>query len=154
MYTQSELDQLNDDLRKRWIIYAIPALLLLALQVYSLTLRIEPLTIALAILVCFWSVFYISLQILPVIRYRTHVYSVLHGITHTVRAVFDHLDLDDSLVEGVNYRAMHVLCQDEKGDDYERLFYWDLQKPLPAYEKGQTLEITYHDREIADIRTV
>ena len=136
MYTQSELDQLNDDLRKRWIIYAIPALLLLALQVYSLTLRIEPLTIAL------------------VIRYRTHVYSVLHGITHTVRAVFDHLDLDDSLVDGVNYRAMHVLCQDEKGDDYERLFYWDLQKPLPAYEKGQALEITYHDREIADIRTV
>ena len=154
MYTQSELDKLNVDLRKRWIIYAIPAVILLGLQVYSLIVRSEPMTIVLAVLLCFWSIFYISLQIVPLMRYRTHVQSVLHGITHTVRAVFQQFDSDDSLVDGVNYRAMHVLCQNENGDDYGRLFYWDLQKTMPAYEKGQALEITYHDREIADIRTL
>lgn len=151
MYTQNEYEQLSEEIRKRWIIYAVPALIFAALQVYSLTIRNEVMTTTLGILICFWSIFYISTQIVPLIRYRTHIHNMLHGITHSVHAVFESLDADDSVVEGVSYRAMHVLCKDENGDDYERLFYWDLQKPLPAYQKGQALEIIYHDRQIANI---
>lgn len=153
MYTQNELDRLSADLRKRWILYAIPAVVLLGLQIYSLTVRKEALTITLAILVCFWSIFFISLQIVPVARYKTHITNMLHGITHSVQAVFQSFDADESLVDGVLFRAMHVTCKTESGEDYERLFYWDVEKPLPSFQEGQPLEIIYHDRQIADIKT-
>lgn len=154
MYSQSDLDQLSADLRRRWIIYTIPAVLLLGTQIYSLTVRNEVLTIAAGILLCFWSIFYIGLNIVPVMRYRTHVNNMLHGITHSIHAVFQHFDADDSLVDGVNFRAMHIICKDDAGEDYERLFYWDLEKPLPAFQKGQALEIVYHDRQVADVKPI
>ena len=151
MYTQQELDHLNAEIRTRWIIFALPLAALVAAQIYSLTIRHEILTIVLAVLICFWAIFYIGTQILPRLQYRTHVSSMLHGITHKVKAVFQSFDMDESVVDGVRYRAMNVTCEDERGETYDRLFYWDLEKQLPDYVKGQALEVTFHDREIADI---
>ncbi len=154
MYTEDELNSLNRQIRTRWIAWAVPAVILLGLQIYSVVIRQEPMTIALGILICFFSIFFIGTQIVPLHRYRTHMDSMLHGRTHTVEAVYRSMDADESMVAGVRYRAMHVECSDEKGDPYERLFYWDMEKPDPGFTDGTRLIITYHDREIAAIETV
>ncbi len=153
MYTEEEFRKLEGQIRARWICYAVPALIMLGFQIYSLIIRNEIMTTSLAILICFFSIFYIGTQIVPLIRYKTHMDNMLHGRTHTVDAVFRSLDADESLVAGVPYRAMHVECIDDHGDPYDRLFYWDICKPEPGYTDGTKLVITYHDREIADIQT-
>ena len=150
MYTQKEFETINGEIRLRFIIFLIPALVILAGQVYGIVNRNELLTAALGILLCFFSIFFFGTQLLPRMNYRTHVNNMIHGRVHTVDGTFLSFDREESVVSGVSYRAMHVECVDEKGKPYERLFYWDLEKDLPDYTEGTPLQITYHDREIAD----
>ena len=151
MYTQEELNQLSGHIRTRWIIFAIPELALFACQIYSLTVRNEVLTTVLSVLICFFAIFFIGTQIVPLIQYRTHVSNMLNGITHTVDGTFTQFDPDESVVAGVAYRAMHMECLEESGKPYDRLFYWDREKALPSWSKGTPITVTYHDREIADV---
>lgn len=44
MYTQQELDQILAQRKKRWLLLAIPEVILVACLVYSLVIRVEWLT--------------------------------------------------------------------------------------------------------------
>ncbi|MBQ8161737.1 MAG: hypothetical protein IJ083_13455 [Clostridia bacterium] len=154
MYRTEEIHQLSADIKKRWICLAVPLLLLLGIQIYSLTIRSEWLTDVTGVLLCVLFIFFFELTILPLIRYRRHVQDMLTGITHEIEGTFLSFDQEVSMVEGVRFRAMNVQCVDDLGKDYERMFYYDVEKPLPDFQNGDTLRIVYHDRQIASVEKI
>lgn len=150
MYSEQDLATVRAQQKKRWGILTIPAVLLLGTIVYSLFIRLEWLTTVSTVLLGGMMIFVYDLLIKPLRCYETHVDNALHGRTRELDCVYDAISPDLSVVDGVKYYAMTVLQTDENGDPFERLMYYDAQKPLPQIAKGTPLHIVYHDREVAD----
>ncbi len=163
MYTQQELDQVKAQIRRRWLLLAAPLALCLAVIVWGFvrraalfevsydadTARVERvITVALAafglIFIAGW-----DLLIKPLRSYARHMDDMLNGITHQVECDFRSFEPDTSTVEGVVFRTMNVVCTDDAGKPYDRIFYYDAEKPLPGWQEGQHLRVTFHDRQVA-----
>lgn len=154
MYTEQDLIAIRAQQKKRWIYLTIPCLVLLAVIVYSLTVRIQWLTIGATILLGTLFLFIYEMTIKPLHCYEIHLSNALHGRKRELDCTYHSIDADLSVVDGVNYYAMTVLQPDEKGDPFERMLYWDALKPAPALKPGDKLHIIYHDRMVAQLTQV
>lgn len=151
MYTQQDLDQINAQEQKRWRLLVIPEVLLLAALVYSLVIRVEWLTTVLTCVMAFLFIFCYGIAIKPLRCYAKHLQNALHGRTRVTEGTFKRLDTEESMVDGVTYRAMIVSVGNPKDEEDDRLYYYDVEKPLPDFAEGTKLRVTYHDREVADL---
>ena len=79
---------------------------------------------------------------------------MLHGRIHELTCRYSHIDEEISLVDGVSYRAMTFITYDEKHKPFERMFYFDVQKPVPELPEGAEVLVVYHDHELADLALV
>lgn len=155
MYTEQDLLSIRKQEKKRWTIVGVVALLFIAGIVYSLIIRSEALTAGLTIVLVAILIFVYDLTIKPLHCYATLLHNLLHGRTRQLDCTYHSIDADLSLVDGVKYYGMTVLQQDEDGGDpFERLLYWDAEKPIPQLQQGDQLHIVYHDRMIASLTRV
>lgn len=154
MYTENDLQSVLAQRKRRWAALLIPLAVLLAVLVCSLILRVQWLTIAATIVGGVLLIAGYDLFIKPLSNYATHVDNMLHGRKREIELPFTSLSQDISVVDGVRYYAMNAADYDEKGKPYERLFYFDAEKPFPGFEVGEMLHIIFHDKEIADITRV
>ena len=154
MYTESDLQAVLDQRRKRWIMLLIPVAALAAVLVFSLILRLEWLTSGVTILGGVLFIGGYDLCIKPLSDYATHVDNMLHGRRREIELPFAALSGDISVVDGVRYYAMTATDVDEKGKPYDRLFYFDAEKPFPGFVRGDMLHIVFHDKEIASVTRV
>lgn len=151
MYTEQDLTAIRAQQKKRWGILAVPCLILVAVIVYSLFTRIEWLTSSATVLLGVLLIFFYEMTIRPLHCYEVHLFNCLHGRTRELDCTYHSIDADLSVVDGVKYYAMTLLQSDEKGDPFERMLYWDAQKPAPGFQPGDKLHVVYHDRMIAQI---
>ena len=152
MYTEQDLSAINAQQRKRWLIVGAISLVLLAGIVYSFIARIEPLSSGLTVALCVVLIFGYDMFIKPLHRYAVFLDNALHGRKHTVECVYQGVDPDISMVDGVRYYSMTVLQQEEGEDEpFERFFYWDAELPKPQAHPGDKLLVTYHDRMVTDL---
>lgn len=151
IYTEQDYIAISAQLKKRWLIAAIPCVLLLAVLVYSLVIRQEWLTTTCTILIGVILIAGYDLFIKPIACYRTHLSNVLYGRARESMLPFLAISEDVNVVDGVAYRS--VTCQDVdgKGRLYERLFYFDAAKTFPEFQTGDMLRIVHHDLVVADI---
>lgn len=154
MYTQQDLDELLAQKKRRWLMLAIPEIAMLIGVVVSLVVRIEWLTTLLTCLMGALLIFCYDLLLKPLRCYEKHLRGVLEGRTRTLEGTFKRMETEDSLVEGVSYRGMIVSAGDPKDEEDDRLFYYDLQKPLPQLTEGERVRVVYHDREIASLEVM
>ncbi len=154
MYTQQDLDQVIAQEKKRWLLLAVPEVLLLAGLVVSLVVRIEWLTTLLSCVIGFSFIFCYGMAIKPLRCYEKHLKNVLHGRTRVMEGTFKRMESDVSLVDGVNYRSMIVSAGNPADEEDDRLYYYDLEKPLPTFPEGTKLRVTYHDREVAALEVL
>ena len=154
MYTEKDLDVLNQQLKRRKTILLAVLVVLLAGIVYSLVIRLEWLTTVLTIAAGIIAIATYDLALQPIRCYRTHVENVLHGRTRQMDGTFRGLSEEISMVDGVLYRAMTLEVPDEKGKPSDRLFYFDTQKAFPDFADGDMIHVVYHDREIAALSRV
>ena len=154
MYTEQELTNIRNQQKKRWLILLIPCLILLAVIVYSLTIRLEWLTSAATVVIGVLLIFGYEMFIRPLHQYAVHMDNCLHGRTRELDCTYLGTDADLSLVDGVRFYAMSFQQLDDDGDPFERMLYWDAQKPVPALQSGDQLHIVYHDRMIAQLNRV
>ena len=152
MYTEQELTDIQAQQKRRWVALLIPSVVLLGVVVTGFILRLEWLTEAASILLGVTLIAGWDLLIKPLHRYEIHLNNMLHGITHELEGDFGSFSPDISEVDGVRYYAMNLICLDEKQKPYDRLFYYDAEKPLPAFTTGEHIVVTYHDRELAAVR--
>lgn len=151
MYTEQDLTIIRSQIKKRWLIIAIPCALLLALIIVFVIRRSELLTDVATLLLGVILIAGYDLFIKPLRCYKTHLNNVLHGITHELEAEYSNFSEDTSMVDGVVYKTLTVICYDEKNKPYDRMFYYDNELPLPVFTPGQMLKIVYHDHELASV---
>lgn len=151
MYTEQELLSIHAQEKKRWSILGGISLLLAGGIVYSLVIRSEALTTGLSLLMGALLIFFYELTIKPLHCYAVLLNNILHGRTRQLDCTFLSADADVSVVDGVSYYALSLEQTDDDGDPFERMLYWDAQKPLPDLQGGEKLHIVYHDRMVADL---
>ena len=149
MYREEDLTQVNTQIKRRWLLVAIVSVLLLAAIIASFIIRIEPLTVALSIVLGSFILFMYDMMIKPLKCYATHLRNALHGRKREMTGAFISRDEDISLVEGVKYRAIHVSEKVEDDDVLQvRLFYFDILMPFPEVKEGDPVHVVFHDREV------
>ena len=153
MYTQQDLDNIREQRRKRWFALAIPSSILTAIIIATFVIRIEMATTLLSIVLVAMILFVYDMHIKPLTCYEKHLLNCLKGRTHTISATYVSRDEEISLIDGVKYYAVHVIDNDPE-NNFERLFYFDPEKPFPDVKEGDQLHIVYHDRELCEFTPV
>ena len=153
LYTENDLNQLKGQINSRRNLLILISAVLTAGIVAGFVLRQKPLTMALTAVLGFLLIFFIEIAIRPISAYARYVGNMLHGRTHELEAVFRSFSRDTDVVDGVRCHAVSVT--DETGTEpCERLFYFDDLKEFPSLTAGARVRLTYHDRELADIRAI
>ena len=158
LYTEKNLADLKNQIRKRRLIFF--ALLAAAAGLIVWTLLLDnhrenrPVVLTTLILVASGCglIFFYDLLIHPLRAYERHLISSLHGRFHEVTVVFDHLNEEETMIDGLTYRDLIFLGEPDKHGDRERLFYWDAEIPLPSFASGQEVTLQYFDRFITAYR--
>lgn len=154
MYTENDLQSIRSQEKKRWFILGGVCLVFMIGIAYSLIIRTEALTAGLTLLMGALLIFFYDLTIKPLHCYGNFVNNMLHGRKRELDCTFRSADADISVVDGVKYYALSLEQIDDDGDPFERMLYWDAQRPLPPLTGGEKLHIHYHDRMVADFAQV
>lgn len=151
MYTDEMIVSLHAQRLKRRTLVLLLAAVIAAPAIVCAVLRLQILTMILSFLCGAWLIFSFDCLLRPLKKYERHMTDCLHGRTHEVPVYFRAITDEESLVDGVYFRAVETV--EAEGDKpSERLFYWDSRLPWPDYAEGKKLLVTYHDHAIADIR--
>ena len=154
LYTEEDLTNVRGQLRRRMIFLAAALILGAGLTAWTLILdnhkdyRPEILTTLAVILTGSAGIFIWDMLISPIRAYARHVEASLHGRTHEVTAAFDHEKEETSEVDGVSFRELIFVEGEDRTGDMQRVFYWDREKPMPDFAKGQEVVIQYYDRTV------
>ena len=152
LYQEMNLTSLKKQISRRQLLVSAVALIFLAAVIMTLVLdnhkenRPELLTTLLVIFGGSAFIFLWDLTVKPLRSYARHMDAALHGRTHEITAVFDRPGEEDSLIDGLSFRDLVFLGDADKHGDRERMFYWDMELPLPSFQKGQEVRLTYYDR--------
>ncbi len=151
LYTDQMLAEINRRLTSRWLILAVVVVPLLAVFVWSLTQRIEWVSMVSAVLTGVFSIFWIDLFIVPRLRHRKLVSEALNGRSHIQTMEFARLDPDPCLVDGVSCRSLIFLGEPDRHGSREQLFYLDQALPVPELEAGKSYTVKYTGRTITGL---
>ena len=152
MYTQSDLEEISAQLRRRIGLWTLPQLPLMAALIYTLIIRHQMLTTAVSVLMGWIAIFAAGISIAPVAAYRKFLRGLIIGRKREMSGIFKGFDQDTVMRDKVRYvpLMLNVGDIDEPKDD--RLFYWDTNLPLPDWQLGDKLWISSHDKSVADWR--
>ena len=154
LYTENDLQSIKAQLKKRKIVLLLISVVFLALVVYTLVIddhkenRPEVWTTVFVMLWGFSFIFFWDMFCQPLRKYIQHLEYSLHGRSHEVEVEFSHWDAEDSVVEGVRFRDAIFLGEANKHGERDRMFYWDIEKPLPTFSQGDSVLVQYYDRFI------
>lgn len=151
IYSEADYTAIVRQQHKRWLILCIPCALFLIVLILSLFARIEWLTTASTIVIGVLLIAGYDLGIKPLRCYERHLKHCLHGRTSSCELPFVRLSESIDVVEGVRCRQLLCTDTDGKGRPYERLFYFDAEKPFPDIQEGETVRILHYDLFVADI---
>ena len=148
LYTGEMLSEINGRLKSRWIVLAAVAVPLLAVLVVSVIQRVKWVSMASAVAVGVFAVFWIDLFCIPRLRYRKLVMEALGGRSHTETLEFARMEPDPCMVDGVPCCSLIFLGKPDKHGSREQLFYLDLNLPVPELEEGKSYALKYTGRTI------
>ncbi len=148
LYTDADWQHIQAQLRRRLYTILAVAALFLAAAVFTFIRRTEIPTVILVILAGAVLIFGLEMFWLPVHRYEVLVRSARKGRTHTETLIFDHIEPEVSLVDGVSCTSLVFLGSPDKHGTREQLYYWDREIPLPAFTPGRSYEISYTGKNI------
>ena len=146
MYTEQDFQDIQKQLRTRWLAVGVPSLLLLAAVAASFILRVKWLTIALSLILGAEFIFFHGLLISPLAAYRNHLNNVLHGKTRTATGTFKEMEEQSVMRDGVRYYPLMISVGNVNDPEDDRLFYYDANLPRPDWKPGDTLTVTAHDK--------
>ena len=148
LYSQQDLQAIQEQLKKRKLVLGLVSLLLIAVLVLSLIRRVEWLTTLSLILFGSALIFGIEMFLRPLIRYQKLILSALNGRSHTETLIYDHPEPDLSMVDGVSCRSLVFLGTPDKHGTRDQMYYLDALKPFPEWRPGESLQIRYTGKMI------
>lgn len=152
MYTESDFVQAKKTMIKELVIAFATLIVFIVLMVVGLVTRVKLLAIA-SPLAGSW-IFYTLLVVkcMPWIRYNKFLRNMKEGRRRVMECYYMDIAGHVRIVDGVQIHDVNASL-DEEGEDV-RLFYWDDDKPMPAFEKGQKVRITSFGNFITAIEAV
>lgn len=152
MYTESDFAKAKNTMKRELITAVCVLAASIVLMAVGLVTRIKPLAIG-APLAGSWIVYTLwVVKCLPWIRYNKFLRNMQEGRRRVTECYYMDIAGRVRIVDGVQIHDVNASL-DEKGED-ARLFYWDDDKPLPNFEKGQKIRITSYGNFITDIEAV
>jgi len=154
IYTEADFLAITRQQRKRWLLIAIPCLILLIPLVAGLLIRVEWMTSVSTILIGVVLIAGYDLAIKPLHCYEQHLNNCLHGRTRECDLPFIRLSENVDVVDGVHFRQLLCADVDGKGRPYERLFYFDADKTFPQVQEGDMLHLVHYELSVANVYPV
>ncbi len=155
LYSENDLGKISFQIRRRRLVLLAIMLCFSAVLAYLLIAvdngrQNRPELPVMFVLIAAFSVliFFYELLLHPLTAYARHLRNSLHGRSHEITVLFDHINEEHSMVDGVMYQDLIFLGEADKHGDRERMFYWDVELPLPEFSKGQEVTLRYYDRFI------
>lgn len=156
MYFQTDLDEVQRQLKKVRLIALIPAVLLLAIGIAIFVVgRLNRsdsawmLTALFTILGGGCYLFVYGLSIKPAKAYRALIRDMMHGRLRQTEGIFKSFAPETCDREGLPFHALLLNVGDRDDGEDDRLFYWDAQKPMPQAELGSHVRIFSNDNRIS-----
>ncbi len=148
LYTSADLDRIHSQLVRRIVWMLCIAAVFLGVAVWSMVIRLQWVTVSAVIAAGTVLIFGTEMFCRPVYAYEKLIRGALHGRNHTENLVYDHLEPESSMVDGVSCRSLVFLGTPDKHGTREQLYYWDAQIPLPAFESERTYAVRYTGKNI------
>jgi len=159
MYSQSDLDSIQVLLKKRWLAAGAPAAVVLvsaiAVFIYGQLNRNDSLwmlTAALTILGGSYFLLFYGVYVRPASIYKKHVLYMLNGRKRETTGVFK--AFSDLVVDrdGLEVRSMLLNVGEKDLPEDDRLFYYDIYKPVPDFPLGCRVTVTSNDKMVANMQ--
>ena len=148
MYKQSDIADIRAQLIKRILAWAIPALVLIGLVVFSFARRMEWLSsLSFALLACM-ALFALGLYILPLFRYKRFLTLALNGRQRMSVMLLKFLDAEKVIRDGVLFIPLTFSAGSFQDEMADRQMYWDANLPLPPWNVGDRLRLFSHEKAI------
>ena len=148
MYTEQDYQDIRGQIKRRFFVLGIPALLLLAAVIVSFVFRIKWLTMVLSLVLGAGCIFCYGMFLSPVIAYGRHLGEVLHGRVRSTTGAFKEMETQTVMRDGVKYYPMMISVGDMENPEDDRLFYFDANLPRPDWKIGEMLTVTAHDKSM------
>ena len=146
LFSAQDQAAIRAQLKKRLILVLIPVLVLLGAAIYFAIQRNEVATDVLTIVSLSVLIFCYDLFLKPLRCYQRHLDNVISGRRRAGDLPFLAISDDISLVDGMTCTDL-----DAKGRPYDRLFYFDAEKPFPAIAAGETVRVVHHELDVSDV---
>lgn len=159
MYTEADLTKVQAELKKRWLVSALPtALLAVAAIAVFVVCQMQRrdwgwiFACACTILGGAYFLFFWGVYLQPMRVYRIHVSYMLEGRMRETDGVVQDIADEPRDREGIECYELLVNIGDKGDPEDERLLYWDAQKGKPWVQVGMRVHALSNDRMISDIR--
>ena len=151
MYDQNDFDLSLRQLRGQLLLLLLMGSPFLAGIIVSFVLRIKLLTIVLSILLGIVVIFFYNMRVSPVTAYRRYLRNIRTGLQRETQGVVVSFDPEETFKEGVRFRPLVINVDPKMDPEGERLFYFDLCKPLPAVQAGDSVHVVSHGNYVLTI---
>lgn len=161
MYSEKDWQEINQLLKKRWLLTLIPSLIVLGTAitvfVYGQLNRSEVLwmlTAALTLIGGGYLLFFYGVYVRPALIYRKNLRYLLTGRQRVTTGIFKEFSEDVSDRDGMEVYAMLLNVGEKNDPEDDRLFYYDAYKPLPEMPLGTRVTVHSNDKLVASIEAV
>lgn len=154
MYTQQDYQDITNQWRRRLTRLGLAMLVPLAVLIWSLVKRIQPLTVGVTILMGCVALFIYGVAISPVGAYRKHIEELLRGRNREMEGIFKGFDGKYAVRDGVRFLPLMFNVGDPQEPKDDRLLYWDLNLPLPDWQESDRLWVASFDKSVTDWKKI
>lgn len=154
MYTQQDYQDITNQWRRRLTRLGLAMLVPLAVLIWSLVKRIQPLTVGVTILMGCVALFIYGVAIFPVGAYRKHIEELLRGRNREMEGIFKGFDGKYAVRDGVRFLPLMFNVGDPQEPKDDRLLYWDLNLPLPDWQESDRLWVASFDKSVTDWKKI
>ena len=145
MYTEQDEAVITGRIRKYWIMLAIGAAIPLAVFVFAITKRIEPLAMAAAAALFIYALFMILEFIVPCVNYRRFLRGIHNGLSREIAGTVVEISDKEELQDGVRVLPVRVFMPKE---DDEHIVYLNADKRDMMPGPGADVRLNCQGRHI------
>ena len=158
MYTEKDLGVAKALVKKRrlqaWLPGGVLLLAGIALFVYGQIARSDTLwlgTVALTLLGGGWILFWQGAAIRPAVKYRKHIEYMLNGRMLETTGILTAVEDNPKDHEGLECCDLMLNIGEKNDPEDDRLFYWDVNRPLPREWLGQRVTLRSNSRFVSSL---
>lgn len=150
VYTEKDFLHANKQKKIRVALFAVLVLAFLVAMFVFNTMRIQPLSIATAVVGFIVSYFIWSFKVNPWVKYDKHLREVKSGQKRKTDCEIMYFTDETRMVDGVEVHELVARVGKEEED--ERLYYWDADKKRPDLKEGDKVSIVSYGNFVVELK--